>query len=278
MVRKSKGYYNPKGVGKSKRFRSRLARKKARRSRPRPALVRTIKQVVGSLTETKQAFHSSGDSLVMFNSGINSAGDMMQILPNISDGVLPNQRIGNQIRSQNLNVRGYIKLNINDTTDSTKLPNVIARLMVVTMKARPCYYDATGTPATLATLLKKGGTTTGFTGLLSDIYAPINRDAFTVHHDKIFYLNQSYLNVIGASAPSTTVVQDIKNTIKFFNFNVKCKGRILKYDEDIGSDLLPSNFGPFMVLGYAYADGSAADTVSTNLGLQYDAVLSYEDA
>lgn len=280
MVRKSRGYYNPKGVGKSKRLRSRLARKKARRSMPRtkPALVRSIKEVVSSLTESKQAYTTSGNSLVMFNSGIDSVGDMVQILPYISQGTADNNRIGDQIRAQNLNVKGYIKLNINEVNDSTKLPSVIARMMVVTMKTRPCFYDATGSPATLATLLKKGGTTVGFTGLLSDIYAPVNRDAFTVHYDKRFYLNQSYVNATGPSPPSTILSQDIRNTIKFFNLNVKCKNRLLKYDEDVGSGILPSNFGPFLVLGYAYADGSAADTLSTNLGLQFDSTFTYEDA
>lgn len=271
---KSEGGYSSKRSRRSTR--ARATRKKTRR--PRGGFVRAVKKVINSMTETKQAFHSSGDSLIMCNSGVNSSGDMFQILPNIADGGLPNQRIGNQITAQSLNVRGYLKLNVNDVTDSTKLPNVIARVMVVTMKSRPCYYDATGASATLATLLKKGGTTVGFTGVLSDIYSPINRDAFTVHYDKRFYLNQSYVNVTGASPPTTILAQDIKNTVKFFNFNVKCKNRVLKYDEDIGSDLLPSNFGPFLLVGYSYLDGSSVDTLSTNVGIQYDAVFNYEDA
>lgn len=277
MAAKSKSRKS-RSVRRQTRARKYVSVRRAVRKAKRSNFVRQVKQVMSSMTESKQAFHSSGDSLTMCNSGVNSAGDMFQILPNIADGVLPSQRIGNQIRAQSLNVRGYLKLNINDVTDSTKLPTVIARVMVVTMKARPCYYDATGTPATLATLLKKGGTTVGFTGVLSDIYSPINRDAFTVHYDKKFYLNQSYINVIGASAPSTTIVQDVRNTVKFFKFNVKCKNRVLKYDEDIGSDLLPSNFGPFLLVGYSYLDGSAVDTLSTNLGIQYDSVFTYEDA
>lgn len=264
----------------SKRHVSRRARNKKRNSAPRTRsnFVRSVKQIVHSLTESKQAYTSTGNSLVKFNSGIDSTGDMVQILPYVSQGIQANARIGEQIRAKSLNVKGYIKLDINDTVDSGKLPAVIARMMVVTMKTRPCYYDATGSSATLATLLKKGGTTTGFTGVLSDIMAPINRDAFTVHYDRKFYLNQSYINAIGASAPSTTVTQDIRNTVKFFNFNVKCKNRLLKYDEDVGSDLLPTNFGPFLVLGYAYADGSSPDTLTTALGLQFDSMFTYEDA
>lgn len=149
--------------------------------------------------------------------------------------------------------------------------------MIVSLKTRPGYYDATGASAQLSSLLKKGGTTTGFTGLLSDVFCPINTDLFTVHHDRRFYLNQSFINVIGASAPSTTIVQDVKNTVKFFNFNVKCKNKVLKYDSAIGSGIYPTNFGPFMLLGYANLDGSTDSALTTPLGLQYDSVLRFED-
>lgn len=279
MVRKYKGYYNPKGAGKSKKLRSRVARKKARRAAaPRPALVRTIKQVVNSLTETKQVYYNSGNTLTMFNSGIDSVGDVQQIIPNMSNGTEDNQRVGQTVRSKSLNIRGYIKLNVNEVTDSTKLPSVVARLMVVSMKTAPNFTEVQAQAPKLGVLLKKGGTTTTFSGLLSDIYAPINTDVFTVHHDKKFYLNQSYVNAQGAAPPSTILAQDIRNTVKFFNLSVKCKNKILKYDNNVSSDLLPTNFAPFLILGYAYLDGSSADTLSTNLGLQYISTLNYEDA
>lgn len=277
-------YYSKTTVTRRGRpYKSRRNRKALRaRSQPSKKFVRSVKQIVKSLTETKQAFHNSGNSLTFFNSGIDSAGDMLQVLPNIAQSVADNGRIGDQIRSQNLNIRGYLKLNINAASgtagDSTTLPNVIARLMVVSIKARSNYTDASAGPGFLATLLKKGGTTVGFTGVLSDINAPINRDVFTVHADRKFYLNQDYVNAIGASVPSQYLAQNIKDTVKFFNINVKCKNKVLKYDEDISGGLLPSNFAPIMLLGYSYLDGSAPDTISTNLGMQYISTLNYEDA
>lgn len=277
-------YYSKTTVTRKGRpYKSRRNRKALRaRSQPSKKFVRSVKQIVKSLTETKQAFHNSGNSLTFFNSGVDSAGDMLQVLPNIAQSVLDNGRIGDQIRSQNLNIRGYLKLNINAASgtagDSTTLPNVIARLMVVSIKSRSNYTDASSGPGFLATLLKKGGTTVGFTGVLSDINAPINRDVFTVHADRKFYLNQDYVNAIGASVPSQYLAQNIKDTVKFFNINVKCKNKVLKYDEDISGGLLPSNFAPIMLLGYSYLDGSAPDTISTNLGMQYISTLNYEDA
>lgn len=241
-------------------------------------LVKFIKKVVGTETETKQAFIQTGQSLLKFNSGINSQADMIQILPNIGQGVGENQRIGNQIRAKKLTVKGFIKLDVNDVADSSTLPNVIVRMMIVTMKTAPSFTDAQGQWGKIGTLLKKGGTTSAFEGYLQDIYAPINTDVFTVHADKRFYLTQSYLNAQGASVPSTYVAQDITKTVKFFNINVKCKNRLLKFDEDVQGDVGPSNFGPFLVLGYSYLDGSAPDSVSTKVGLNIDTIFNYEDA
>lgn len=252
--------------------------KKAVRRVRRTDFNRKVKMVLSSLAENKQAYHTTGNSLIKFNSGIDAVGDLVQILPSVSQGIGENQRIGNQIRSKNLNVRGYIKLDINDVADSTKLPHVLVRMMVISMKVSPSYQDAQTLASKIGTLLKKGGTTTGYSGLIQDQYAPINTDVFTVHHDYKFALKQDFVNVIGAAAPSTTIPQDVSKTLKFFNFNVKCKNRLLRYDEDVGSDIYPSNFGPFLVLGYTYADGSAADVLDTKVGLCFDSVLTYEDA
>lgn len=267
-----------RSVRRSTRARKYISARKAIRRAKNTNFNRKVKMVLSSLAENKQAYHTTGNSLVKFNSGIDAVGDLVQILPSISQGVAENQRIGNQIRTKNLNVRGYIKLDINDVDDSTKLPHVLVRMMVVSMKVSPSYQDAQTLASKIGTLLKKGGTTTGYTGLLQDQYAPLNTDVFTIHKDMKFALKQDYINVVGASPPSTRLAQDVSKTIKFFNFNVRCKNRLLRYDEDVGSDIYPSNFGPFLVLGYTYADGSSADVLDTKVGLCFDSILTYEDA
>lgn len=241
-------------------------------------MVRQIKQIVRSITEKKQAYTTTGNSLLMFNSGIDSIADCTQIMPSIAQSIYDNGRIGDQVRGVSLNIRGYVKLNINDTSDSTKLPNVAVRMMILSMKNKPTWTDVTSTATPLNTLLKKGGTTTAFTGVLSDLHAPINRDVYTVHHDKKFYLRQDFINAIGASVPSQYVAQDVSRTVKFFNLRVPCK-KLLRYDEDVASGLYPVNFAPFLVLGYVYLDGtSSPDVVATNVGLSFDSMFTYTDA
>lgn len=263
---KARGYYNPKGAGKRKRVRSRLARKRVRKG-----LVRDVKQIISSLTETKQAWYSTGDSLVKCNSGIDSTGDMFQVIPNITQSTADNGRIGDQVRAKSLNIKGFVKMDIGTPLNGTAIPTVLCRMMVVSLKSKPNYTEASSSSAPLASLLKKGGVTTNFNGYLRDIYAPINTDLFTIHHDRKFYLRQDYNN--GAAGP-----MDISRTIKFFNLPVRCKNRLLKYDSAVSSGLLPTNFGPMILFGYTFLDGSAPDSVSTRLGIQYDTIFNYEDA
>lgn len=251
--------------------------KAVKRVKSSPVLKKAVAQILSAKVETKEAYHNSGNTLTFFNSGINAIGDMMQIVPSITTGTGDNTRNGSQLLAKSLNIRGYIKLQPGDTLDQTTLPSVVARLMVVTYKPRPSYIEATASASGLNGLLRKGGTISAFTGLLSDIHAPINTDLWTVHADKRFYLNQSFLNGLGAAVPSNSVAQDIRNTVKFFNINVKCRNRVLKYDATSGSDLYPTNFGPMLLLGYSYLDGSSPDTVSTQLGLQYITTLKFED-
>lgn len=243
---------------------------------------KAVLKVIQERTEDKQAYFTTGDNLTIFNSNITAVGDMLQIIPNVTNSTEDNGRIGQQLTAKNLNIRGHMKLNVNDVSDSTRLPSVIVRMMVLSMKTAGSYTQAQGQAPNFSALLKKGGSNTAFEGRLSDVYCPINTDLFTVHHDKKFYLNQSYINAIGASPPSITIAQDIKNTVKFFNFNVKCKNKVLKYDSSQGGDLLPTNWGCFMAIGYCYLDGSSSDgsvfhPTAANLGLHYTTTLNYED-
>lgn len=238
-------------------------------------IAKIAQKVVDKNSEPKQAFTSVNN--VLFNSGVDSVGDLQQILPSIAQGSGEGQRTGNRITAKKLNIRGYIKMNFQDVPDSTKLSNVGVRLMVLSMKVTPSFQDAQTLSSKIGTLLLKGNTTSAFSGTIPDLFAPINTGVFTVHYNKVFYLKQDFINTIGASAPSTTISQDISKTIKFFNINVKCKNRKLLYDNNVGSDILPVNFGPFLCLGYTYLDGSSSDVLNTNVALSYDSIFTYTD-
>lgn len=249
----------------------RVQRRKAGKPRPRGSFVRAVKAVVSALTETKQAFYTTGDAPVKFNSGIDSLGDMRDVLPQITQSTADNGRIGDQIRAKSLNIKGFVKLDIAPTIGTVGMPNVVVRMMVVSLKSKTNFTEATSSVTPLGSLIKKGGTTSTFSGVLRDINAPVNTDIWTVHSDKKYYLKQDYVN--GSQGP-----MDVSNTVRFFNIKLKCKNKLLKYDSAVSSALLPTNYGPMILLGYSFLDGTTPDTINTRVGLQYDTILNYEDA
>lgn len=267
-------------VRRVRKYGGRKVIKRVRKApRKKLSLASMVKALIHKNAENKQAYITCADtSLLKFNSGVNTTADMIQVMPNISQSTSDNGRIGDQIRAQRHNIRGYVKLDVNTSGASNyDLCNVVCRLMVVSLKTKPNYTEATSAAAPLSGLLKKGGTTTGFYGNLSDIYAPINSDLWTVHADKKFYLSQDAMTNFN-STTNAIVGQDISKTVKFFNLNIRCKNRLLKYDANVSSALLPTNYGPILLLGYAFLNGATADVVNTRVGLQFDSTFSYEDA
>lgn len=252
--------------------------KKGKYAKPKGMLKKMIRKVIHEQAENKQAFSSlGGSSLVYYNSGISATGDMVSVLPNVTAGTADNNRIGDQIRAQKLNLRGYIKLDINTSgASNSDLTSVIARLFVVSLKSKPNFTEASSSSTPLSGLLKKGGTTTGFTGVLSDIYAPVNTDLWTVHADKRFYLNQSMIQNFN-STTNAIVPLDVKNTVKFFNINVKCKNKLLKYDSNVSSGLLPTNYGPIFILGYSFLNSASPDVISARVGVNWVSTFDFED-
>lgn len=269
-----------RAAGKTRRSRKpNLSVRKAIRSVKKARFARAVRKVIDSESETKQAFHklTSDDSLLMFNSQINSTGDMCKVIPDIDRGTADNQRIGDQIKAQSLIIKGHIRYNPSSNINDLGRGNVAVRVMVLSLKIRPSYATAKDSVNPLSSLLKKGGTTSSFGGYLSDLYADINTDLFTKHYNKVFYLNQQVYNQ-PATATAAGGFQDLQNIVKFFKIKVPLKGKIFKYDDSVGFGLTPTNVGPFLVLGYAYLNAAAPDTTSTNVGLFYDSVLNYQDS
>lgn len=271
---------NVKPKGKTNGRKS--APRKGRRAGKKITFAKRVQQVLASQTENKHSYFSTGDTLTYFNSGINSAADMNQVLPSISIGTADNQRIGDELNGKRLRVKGFMRLTpkaaTGTVTNDPKISNVVARLMIVSMKNASNFTTATNSFGNLTSLLRKGGTTTAFTGTLSDIYADINTDVFTVHHNSVHYLTQDYVFVPSSSAAyvNAPVAMDIKDSIKFFNIDVKCK-KTMKYDSVIDGGIRPTNFAPFLVMGYSYLSGDSPDVVNTQVALQYISEFIFED-
>lgn len=234
-----------------------------------------VLSIVKKEVETKQAFSSIQD--LAFNSAINSAADVQWMLPQIAQGTADNARIGDQIRAQKLTIQGFMNTRFSYGSNTYyQACRLAVRMMVVQPKQ---YSGITAIQANatswMAGLLKKGGTTTGFTGLQSDIYAPINTDLITCYYNKVFFINQPYSNVLTGSGQSNLLMP--VNTVKHFKINLKLRNKLLRYDAAEQSGLSPVNYNPVLILGYCLVDGSA-DVVNTAIALSLDTIFDYEDA
>ena len=89
-------------------------------------------------------------------------------------------------------------------------------------------------------------------------------------------MNQEYLN----NVTGVGIVPQIqgRNVCRFFSKTFKLRNKKLEYDANIDSNLLPTKFMPVMIIGYVHLDGSAADVLTTQVSVQYDTTLTYEDA
>jgi len=258
----------------SKSFKSRKPVKKTvKRIKPQMSFEKKVLKVIHSKNDDKEMYLTNSDStLTSFNSGINSAGDCLQLVPNQTNGTANNQRIGDKINLKSHTIKGYFRIVPNTTAGNYKFGNVAVRMLCLSFKSLSNYdniINDTTLTAKLAGMLQKGGTSVGATGLISDVLSPINRDLFTVHYDKVYHIKQDYnLSAVGSST---------MDTLRFYKINLKVKNKVLKYTDDVSSGLLPTNYAPCLFFMYSYLDGSLADTTSTNLQVFYESLVRYED-
>lgn len=267
-----------KGKSKAVKSRGKKSAKPSAKKSFKKAVAQIAQKVVNKNIEDKVMYQANSESaLINFNSTISSTGDYLQLIPNCSSNTEENGRVGDELTIKKFEVKGYIRFNpvFNQLTSDPKACQVGVRMMILSLKKATSWDLVTSSASPLNSLLRRGGTTVGFSGQIADLTNDINTDLFTVHHNKVFYLSQQF---IGNSSATGWFSAEIKDQIRFFKFSMKCKNKKLQYDDDTNSGLLPTNYAPFMLLGYSYLNGSTADTVSTNLGLQMQSYIYYQDA
>ena len=252
--------------------------KKAIRQVRAKAFRKKVLSVIHREAETKEAFTSI--SYVNYNSAISGLADAGRIIPNVTVGSNDYQRVGDQIRAQKLTFDGILQFPpITGTTlmNNPGLARIGVRVMIVTPKSYPNWASASTAPSDWTQwLLKKGGITSGFDGSVIDLYAPVNSDAITKHFDKVFYMNQPWINHNGST---TDVAMSSAGITRHIHKVFKFKNSVFKYDSNVDGGLTPTNKGMFIVVGYAYTDGSTSpDILTTRVRMQYATRLQYEDA
>lgn len=247
--------------------------------KPSRYLKKVVQSIVSKNVEDKQAFFTSGTSLVYCNSSIAAQGDLQQVIPAINQGSTEQHRVGDQIRGKTLVIRGYLQLQKDQQYGEVSNKRIAVRLLCLGSKRLKDWSAFAGNFGTGSQyLLQRGNVSDGFDGYISDLWTPINREEYTVYHDKVYYLAQSYTaQQIGSSTPSVVWSMDISKGIKFFTIRIPLRGKKLLYDSVSGTEF-PTNFSCGLAVGYAHLDGTGPDSGETMVGIAYDTVMTYEDA
>lgn len=263
------------GAGKRRNY-AKLAGKRTRK--PVAKLSNPIRKAVARVARRAIKIETKYVSGVIvddnFNSSISAATECYGLIPQVSEGDANWQRNGTKIQNGYLYIKGTIQYDPNGTAPpGTQLRPCTVRLMMLQQKNQ---MDATqiGSRTSITSLLDpRLGTENAqaYNGLFPSNEAPINKKLFRVFADKKYKFNWDYqgnFSTAGAAAGN--------NLTKHFVIKIRCP-KTLVYDIGVGSNL-PTNFAPFMCLGFSYDDGTAPDFVSTPFRVRALSTMYFKDA
>lgn len=242
-----------------RRFRLTSARRMNRFARRNPLLAaRKLARTAGIVPETKYVGARVVDA--NFNNSI-SSGDLYALCPGVSQGVGDFQRLGTRIRGKYLYVRGTVTLNDAMNTASggfsaqTNGP-IIVRLLCLQCKSAKnnAQIGGIGNQVPITALIDDRigtGSTRQFTGNNYDIYAPLNKDMFTVYMDRKIKLVPQEAAGIGTYPYMGQ---------KTYSFTCRIPApKVMNFD-DTSSGNNPTMFAPFLTAAWAYANDKTPGT------------------
>lgn len=240
-----------------------------------PNLRRYVQKAIKKTQEKKSV--TLDTQIVAFNSAITSQGDVIPLVPPIAQGYGDGDRIGDQVKGVSIDLNGHIEAAIG--TNKYLLSGecrLAVRVFVLENKgvSNSSYLQGDYTAIT-QNLLKKGNQVGPFAGDVQSLYLPVNQEVCKVHYDKVhlitvpFQRNAATLNV----TPVNTSV-DLSKSIKMLKIKIPCN-KMLQFNNSNSN--VPVNFAPYLMIGYAFLDGTVPDVLTTSMQAQFIATLNYTD-
>jgi hypothetical protein len=259
------------GINPESRKRSRDGRKIQKVSHPvkypiKKSFESRVKDVISRTAENKVL--SLGLGLQSYNSGINAQSDVIQIIPASIQGTDAGSRVGNELTVKSFNIKGHYILSLANNQVSASC-RIGVRILILQAKRYKSYYDAnTQFVNHLPLMIRTGDSVRAFTGVISDLYLPINEEVYEVLYDKVQYVTMPFVaTAVGAN--------DVRNTVKMFDIDLKTNYKKLTYEDSLSN--YPQNWGPFMAIGYAKMDGTAPDVAVNGISVESVCTMKYID-
>lgn len=245
------------------RVKRRIFRRKARRVLRRAGnsgLARRVRAIVNGMEETKQ---KTTTYKLTFNSGITSAAEMYNIIPNIPQGVGDAQRVGQKIQPKYLKIRCIMSYGTGGSNVQPIHPQMF------------CLIDKNQKNSNLgfstAAFLNNSGTDVTYDGTWSTAKLPVNTENFKLVKRRTFRL--AYNTLPGGSA--TTVTEPVV-IWKEYSFTVPLY-KYAKYFDYDSSGNNPINFNLGIGFGYHRLDDTT-DLVGTPLTVMFQSTMYYKDS
>jgi len=204
------------------------------------------------------------ENQVNHNSALLGA-DMNAVIQQITVGADQWNREGNRIKPKSLVVRGVLS----QKPDYPDTQALYVRVVIAQQKSvrSVSNFNTLDPQHLLKPNLGAGPQEIPFSGNHIELNYPINRDMFRVYMDKIILLTPTESAAAGDPRTGST---------KRWSYRFKQLPSSLTFDQGGGD--FPNNFAPFCAIGYAYANGTAPDTLTTRVTHSVFSQLSFEDA
>jgi len=233
--------------------RRRVGATKRKTANRKLATVGQVKALIHKNVETKYMGLTYNAS---FNNRIDSTADLIKIIPDISSGTGNNDRLGNKITPKGLKV--VVTMTVNQVNGAVSIP-MLPRLMVLSAKNVKAWTDIASVDVTK--FLDDGVAERAFGGDITDYQCPLNKEYVIAHKD------------IKTELSLGTYEQNGQRT-RTYTLWIKCP-KVLNYND---FDVTPTNFSPFLCLGYAVGDFSVPSEAFLGVKLALTSMLYYEDA
>lgn len=216
-----------------------------------------IRRAINRSDETKYIATQVAD--LNYAAAIGSATDCVSLVPKIPQGTDDWQRVGRKVTP----VKSFVEVNLSFSPnfDGSALQlgeQIYAVLYVVTSKTWKNFNALPSAPGIFNNLLDNGdGTASPFTGALTDLAKPINRDEFRGLRKYVVKLTRNP----GFQNNSTVAGGGLNANVPSMSARLRIPVKLpaLHYDDYAGTSTggYPTNTAPVMCIGWCYTDGSS---------------------
>jgi len=201
-----------------------------------------IKKITAPAEEIKYIAKQWPVQTVQANISTVAGADLYRMIPEVSQGVEANDRVGNAISPKG--IRTHFAVYFPAETQNTA--NVYVRFLCISSREIKDYTGVAGLSGTNLFAYGDGGTTdlsgqSFADNIQSNQFLPVNKKSWIVHHDKTVHLARGFGNTSNDSASPRTPTGYVPVAHRF-TFDTPHKGAF-KYDKPL--DVTPNNFAPF---------------------------------